>query len=141
MGGFKTANKLVQILARIEADERGMDEALLLDPAGEVVEATASNVFWIEGNTVCTTPLVSGALPGVARAVVLELCRKQNIAGAETSAAPARLQRADGVFLTNSALGLVEVGEFNSVPTKGSPLAQKIQAAYRELMEREGKCE
>ncbi len=137
LGAFKTANKLVQVLARAEADDRGMDEALLIDASGEVVEAASSNVFWIEGGAVSTTPLASGALPGVAREVVLELCRHQGIAVAETPAAPARLQHADGMILTNSGLGIVEVGELDGKELKGSPLIPRIQAAYRELMEAE----
>src|SRR5439155_15849949 len=69
---FKTCNKLPQILARAEADVAGAQEALLLNTEGHVVEASSSNLFWIEGNTVCTPPLAAGILPGVTRAVVFE---------------------------------------------------------------------
>ena len=50
---FKTCNKLPQILARAEADAAGADEALLLNTDGFVVEASSSNLFWIQGDTVC----------------------------------------------------------------------------------------
>src|SRR5215471_4599082 len=71
---FKTCNKLPQILARAEADANGTQEALLLNSDGFVVEATNSNFFWVQGNTVRTSPLISGILPGVTRAVVCEIC-------------------------------------------------------------------
>ena len=73
---FKTCNKLAQILARAEADAAGANEALLLNTDGFVVEGASSNLFWIEDETVCTPPLASGVLPGVTRAVVLEICKK-----------------------------------------------------------------
>ena len=64
---FKTANKLPQVLARAEADAAGAQEAILLNTDGCIAEGTSSNVFWLEGDAVCTTPLPSGALPGVTR--------------------------------------------------------------------------
>jgi branched-subunit amino acid aminotransferase/4-amino-4-deoxychorismate lyase len=62
---YKTANKLAQILARAEADAAGADEALLCNTEGFVVEGASSNLFWVEGDTVCTPPLASGILAGV----------------------------------------------------------------------------
>jgi len=137
LGGFKTSNKLLQILARAEADDRGMDEALLLDADGAVVEASSSNIFWIEGKTVCTTPLASGALPGVAREVVLELCHHLKIASVQATAMPLAPQQSGGVMLTNSSLGVIEVGELDGVAFRPSQLIREFQAAYRELMLRE----
>jgi len=139
LGSFKTANKLAQVMARGEAESRGADEALLLDSAGGLVEAASSNVFWIEDGTVCTTRKDDGALPGVTRAIVLDLCRAGNIASMETSAPPERLRRADGVFLTNSAWGIVEAYELDSVPLSTSPLTGDLQSAYRKRLEAECK--
>src|SRR5258706_16308816 len=65
---FKNLNKLPQVLARAEADTEGADEALLLNSDGYVVEGSTSNLFWIRDETVCTSPLSSGFLPGVTRA-------------------------------------------------------------------------
>src|SRR5205814_5906320 len=53
---FKTCNKLPQILARSEADSVNADEALLLNTNGDVVEASSSNLFWIENGTIRTPP-------------------------------------------------------------------------------------
>ena len=81
---FKNCNRLPQILAKAEADAAGADEALLLNTNGEVVEASASNLFWILDDVVCTPALTSGILAGVTRLVVLEICRKLGVATKET---------------------------------------------------------
>src|SRR5665213_711952 len=73
---FKTANKLIQILARAEADDAGAHEALLLNTKGFLAEGTTSNLFWIRDGAVCTPPLAAGALPGVTRGAVFDLCAR-----------------------------------------------------------------
>src|SRR5580704_7565373 len=85
---FKTSNKLPQILARMEADAAGADEALLLNTDGEVVEGSGSNLFWIKDGTVCTPPLASGVLPGVTRVVVLEICKQSGVPFRECNISP-----------------------------------------------------
>ncbi|HXE41467.1 MAG TPA: aminotransferase class IV, partial [Candidatus Baltobacteraceae bacterium] len=90
---FKTCNKLPQILARVEADDAGADEALLLNTDGFIVEGAGSNLFWIERNMVCTPPLAAGILSGVTRLVVLEICRKLKISVREKNIQPKDLAR------------------------------------------------
>jgi aminodeoxychorismate lyase len=137
LDAFKTANQLAQVVARGEADARGADEALLLNAAGDLVEASSSNVFWIEAGTVFTPRTDDGALPGVTRAVVLELCQEGKIVCAEKSAPLERWRQAEGVFLTNSAWGIVEANELDGTPLRTSPLTKHLQAAYRERLEME----
>lgn len=127
LGAIKTANKLPQILARAEAEERGADEALLLNVEGDVAEAASSNVFWIRNGTVCTPPVSAGALAGVTRDVVLELCRAHQVPTAEESIARAALFSMDGVFLTNSGQGIVPVAEIDAQKVKSPPLVARLQ--------------
>ena len=134
---YKTANKLAQVMARGEAEARGADEALLLNSAGDLAEAASSNLFWIEDGAVCTTDGDDGALPGVTRGVVFELCREQNIGCTEKSAPRDRLFQTSGVFLTNSAWGIIEANELDEVPLRTSPLTRSLQAAYRTRLETE----
>ena len=130
---FKTCNKLSQVLARAEADERGADEALLLNTDGNVVEGSSSNLFWIEKETVNTPPLAAGILAGVTRVVVLEICRKIGAPVRETGITPAELRRADGVFLSLSSRGVVEVGWLDGEALGRSPLTQKLREMYAEM--------
>lgn len=129
---FKTANKLHQVLARAEADAHGADEALLLNSNGDVAEAAASNVFWVEGGTVYTTPLASSALPGVTRALVMELCQSLALPWVEKNIKPDALRSADGVFLTLSTLGIVEMISLDGADLRQSPLVGQLQHVYRE---------
>jgi branched-chain amino acid aminotransferase len=69
---IKSLNYLPSILARIEAQERGAEDALLLNPAGTVAEASAANLFLRRDGVWLTPPLEDGALPGIRRVVLLE---------------------------------------------------------------------
>jgi branched-chain amino acid aminotransferase len=132
--GFKTANKLHQVLARAEADAAGAQEAILLNTKGRVAEGTTSNVFWVRKGIVYTPPLPDGALPGVTRAGVREICVKKRIKVREQSAKPSELRRADGVFLTMTSWGVVEVESLNGRKVGRSPLVGKIWSAYRDAL-------
>jgi branched-chain amino acid aminotransferase len=131
---LKTANKLPQVLARAQADAAAAREAILLNTAGDIAEGSSSNVFWIENNTVCTTPLPRGALPGVTRRAVLQLCVKQDIPCREKKAKPAALHRAQGAFLTMTSMGLVEISSLDNRPLRRSPLVKKLWRAYQALL-------
>lgn len=134
---FKTCNKLTQIMARMEADAAGADEALLLNTNGQVVEASTSNLFWIERDTVCTPPLASGILAGVTRAVVLDVCRTLRLEFRETETSLEQLKRAQGVFLSLSSLGVVEAAELDQTPLTSSPLVARIRSEYWKLVQQE----
>ncbi len=131
---FKTANKLAQVLARAEADAAGADEAVLLNTDGHVVEGASSNLFWIEGKTVCTPPLTDGLLAGVTRAVTIEICQRLSLPLAERAVTPEQLRRADGIFLTLSSIGVAEAIALDGVPLATSPIAADIHRAYQKLL-------
>lgn len=131
---IKSTNKLTQILARAEADALGADEALLVNTNGELAEGTSCNVFWIQGNTIYTPPIESGALPGITRNLVLDICSKVSIPTKEVASKPEELFKADGVFLSHTTMGIVEVEQVDGKPVARSPLVQKIQKAYRECL-------
>lgn len=131
---FKTANKLAQIMARAEADAAGADEALLCNTDGVVVEGASSNLFWVEGDTICTPPLAGGILAGVTRAVTLELCAQLGLRCAEKQITPDALRHVDGVFVTLSSFGVVAATSLNGAGLKQSPLVEKLSSAYAALL-------
>jgi aminodeoxychorismate lyase len=140
LASFKTANKLVQVLARAEAEARGADEALLLNTDGYVAEATASNLFWLADGAVCTPPVADGALAGLAREVVLEICRTRNIPVRELHLKPDDLLRVDGAFLTNSVAGIVPASELDGVSLNQSPFIGELRQWYEQALIREGEA-
>ncbi|HWC59692.1 MAG TPA: aminotransferase class IV, partial [Verrucomicrobiae bacterium] len=131
---FKTCNKLAQILARAEADAAGADEALLLNTDGFVVEGASSNLFWIERDTICTPPLTSGVLPGVTRALVLEICNQLGFQNREAYISVEQLKRANGIFVSLSSFGVVEVLSLDNTIVKVSSMCGQIQESYSKFI-------
>ena len=131
---FKTCNKLAQILARAEADAAGADEALLLNTDGFVVEGASSNLFWIERGAVCTPPLASGILPGVTRGVVFEICEKLGLKMHEANITAEKLKEADGIFVSLSSFGIVEVVSIDGRAVGALPLIKQIQQNYQQII-------
>ena len=131
---FKTANKLSQVLARAEADAASADEALLTNTDGFVVEGTSSNLFWIKGHAIYTSPLAAGILPGVTRAVVFEIASKLKTRVQEKNIRLKELSRADGIFLSLSSLGIVEAKSLDGKSLKKSLLTAQIARSYTDIV-------
>ncbi|MEY2410176.1 MAG: branched-chain amino acid aminotransferase [Verrucomicrobiota bacterium] len=131
---LKSCNKLLHVMARGEASDRGADDAILLNANQEIAEATSSNLFWCSNDSVCTPPLSSGALDGITRSAVIALCSKMGVRCREVTGRPATLRKAAGVFLTNSVDGIVEASTLDGQRLKRSPLSRQLIHAYRKLL-------
>ncbi len=137
LSSFKTTSKILNVLARAEAEEKGADEALLLNTNGEVAETAGGNLFWVYQDKICTVPAGRGVLPGITRAVVLEICQSLGLETNKRVIKPEHLRNAEGLFVTNSALGIVPVAAFDGEPVAPSPLVDQIAGAYNEMLLRE----
>jgi len=137
LAAFKTTSKILNVLARAEAEARGADEALLLNTNGEVAETAGGNIFWVDQGKICTVPTDCGALPGVTRAVVLEICQSLGLKTDKQVTKPEQLRDADGIFVTQSALGIVPVVSLDNQPVPQSPLVERIATVYNEMLWRE----
>jgi branched-chain amino acid aminotransferase len=136
LASFKTTSKILHVLARAEAAERGADEALLLNTNGKVAETAGGNLFWVQGGTICTVPAEHGVLPGITRGAVLDLCRELNLKSHQCDIQPAALKRCAGIFVTQSVFGIVPVATFEGKSVASSPLVTQIARAYRESLVR-----
>jgi len=121
------------VLALSQARAAGADDAIFLDTAGHVSEATASNVFAVIDDTLVTPPLSCGVLPGITRATVLEIAPALEIRVSEREIAEPELAMAAEVFLTSSIreiAPLVRIG--TSVIGTGKPgrITQLLIASY-----------
>ena len=134
LSSFKTTSKLIHVMARREAVEKGADEALLLNTNGEVAETAGGNLFSICDGTICTPPMGSGALPGITRAVILGICLTLGLPVNQRRVKPGRLQNSEGIFVTQSVLGIVPVVVFDGEPVAQSPLVEPISRAYGEIL-------
>lgn len=137
LAAFKSTSKILNVLARAEAEEKGADEALLLNTNGEVAETAGGNLFWIYREKICTVPTGRGVLPGITRAVVLEICQALGLETNKRVLKPEMLRTAEGIFVTQSALGIIPVASFDGQPVAPSPLVDQIASAYNQMLARE----
>jgi branched-subunit amino acid aminotransferase/4-amino-4-deoxychorismate lyase len=119
LAGVKSCNYLEKLLARSEARSRGFDECIQLNERAEIVSAAMANVFWLKGDALFTPSLRTGCLQGTVRMQVLdgvEAARRVRPGNAivctEVEAGIEELGRADEIYLTSAALGVVRVAEF-----------------------------
>ena len=118
---IKSLNYLNHILARIEANRAGSDEAVLLNAQGRVAEGTADNLFVVRDGRLLTPPVIDGALPGITRALVIRLAGEAGIDVRERSLAPYDLHTADECFLTGTGAELIPVREIDGRAMKACP--------------------
>jgi len=137
LGAHKTTSRLAYHLAREEARVERADEALLVDPDGQVLEGAVSNVFAVAGGEILTPTLAMGILPGITRALVFALGATLGLAVRERALTVADLQASDEVFLTNSVQEIVPVAALGGQPIAGRAVAERLLAAYRDMVTRE----
>jgi len=109
-----TANYANSALARVEAIKAGFDEAVMLNSAGRVVEASAENIFIVKNGLLATPPTSSGALEGVTRDSVIKIAEENKIECEIHDIARDELYIADEVFLTGTAAEIKPVGEIDN---------------------------
>jgi branched-chain amino acid aminotransferase len=112
----KSLNYLNNALAKQEAKQRGADEALVLNAAGRVAEASVANVFVVRDGALLTPPTTDGSLDGITRDSVMQIGRGAGIGVREQSLSRIDLLRADEVFLTGSGARIVPVASLDGQP-------------------------
>jgi branched-chain amino acid aminotransferase len=129
----KSLNYLNNVLAKLEARQRGADEALLLNAAGMIAEASVANVFAQRDGELRTPPGSDGALEGITRATLLELAGVLGLPARVQTLGRFDLFAADEVFLSGSGAGLVPVRSLDG-QTIGhgapGPIFSKLTAAF-----------
>jgi branched-chain amino acid aminotransferase len=109
-----TANYANSALARVEAIKAGFDEAIMLNSTGNVVEASAENIFIIKDNTVITPPISSGALEGITRDSILAIAKENGIEYEVRNISRDELYTATEVFLTGTAAEVKPISEVDN---------------------------
>jgi branched-subunit amino acid aminotransferase/4-amino-4-deoxychorismate lyase len=137
LNAYKSSNKLLQVLARAEADEAGFDDALLLNSKGMVAETSSGNIFWIREGIVHTPPVNAGILPGITRSVILQLCNKMSIPLVETHATLEEVQKSGGVFVSQSSQGVRKISHIDGTTLSESTYSNKLAQSYRMCVQTE----
>jgi branched-chain amino acid aminotransferase len=110
-----SANYANSALARIEALKSGVDEAIMLNMSGMVVEGTAENIFIVKDEMLVSPPLTSGALDGITRSSILTIAQYLGINFQICDISRDELYYADEVFLTGTAAEIKSIGEIDRI--------------------------
>ena len=132
----KSLNYLSNILAKLEAQNAGAGEGLMLNEQGYVTECTGDNIFVVKKGEISTPPLNSGILAGVTRAVVFELAEKLHIRTVERDLIRHDIYTADECFLTGTAAEVIPAVQLDRrIIGNGQPGAVTLRLieSFREL--------
>lgn len=133
----KSLNYLNSILAKIEANNASVDEAICLNKEGFVCEGVAENIFVIFDGVILTPPTSTGALRGITRNVVINIAQKLGYTVTKKEITPADLFLADEVFFTGTAAEVVPVKEINKRKIgdgKPGPITRRLMEEYRKIV-------
>ena len=138
---IKSLNYLNNILAKIEAQNGGCEEAVMLNSEGYVSEGTGDNLFIVKGGRLLTPPLSAGTLYGITRATVMELAVESGMLVAEPNLTRYDLFNADECFLTGTGAEIVPVVKIDGrvIGTgQPGPLTRQLEERYHALTQVSG---
>ena len=138
----KSLNYLNNILAKIEALNRGVPEAIMYNHEGYVAEATVDNVFIVRKRVIYTPPVEAGGLEGITREVVINLAKKEGIEVIEKNLTRFDLYISDEVFLTGTAaevIGIVEIDGRVIGDGSPGPLTKQLRDKFFRYAHEKGK--
>ena len=135
---IKSLNYLNSVLAKIEANANGVDEAICLESNGYVAEGVGENVFIVKNGELLTPPTSIGALAGITAEVVTHLAAKLGIKLTVTNLTPFMLFTAEEAFFTGTAMEMVPIREVNKrqIGTGNpGPITKKLMAEFQKVIE------
>jgi branched-chain amino acid aminotransferase len=138
---IKSLNYLNNILAKIEANHAGCEEAVMLNVEGYVAECTGDNLFIVKNGELFTPPLAAGALYGITRGVVMELAEEEGLAVSEPNLTRYDLFNADECFLTGTGAEIVPVVKIDGrvIGTgRPGPITHRLVTEYHALTKSSG---
>jgi branched-chain amino acid aminotransferase len=137
---LKSLNYLNNILAKIEANNAGVPEAIMLDGSGYVAECTGDNIFMVK-NGILSTPL-QGRLRGITRDAVMELAaRRLGMEVKETFITRHELYNAEEIFLTGTAAELIPVVKIDGrmiMDGKPGPVTAQLLKLFHDMVRQDG---
>lgn len=139
---IKSLNYLNNILAKIEAINDGVMEAVMLNAQGFVAEATGDNIFIVKGGALVTPPTQAGILEGITRNVVMNLAAQRGVDVRERMMTRYDLYNADEVFLTGTAAEIIPVIDIDRRVIgsgKPGPMTCSLAEAFREFSRKTGR--
>jgi branched-subunit amino acid aminotransferase/4-amino-4-deoxychorismate lyase len=136
LSGVKQTAMLDNLFALEEARTRGFNEAVMLNERGEIVSATAANIFWVQGDEIFTPSLATGCVSGITRHFIHEIAARWKLHLAEGSFTVQRLLEAREVFLTSTDREVTIVTSFdaNRYDNRQARIAKLISREFQKLV-------
>ncbi|MGI8314392.1 branched-chain-amino-acid transaminase [Halobacillus mangrovi] len=137
----KSLNYLNNILVKMEANQIGVDEALMLNDQGYVTEGSADNIFIVKNGTILTPPTYLGALEGITRNAIIDLAKEKGYEVKEQPFTRHDVYVADEVFLTGTAAEVIAVVEVDQRQVgDGSPgvVTNHLLSEFRKITTTDG---
>jgi branched-chain amino acid aminotransferase len=131
------ANYANSALARMEAIKSGVDEAIMINSNGFVVEASAENIFFVRDGIVYTPPISTGALEGITRDTIIEIAKQNKIPLSIENISRDEMYCFEEAFLTGTASEIVPIGKIDHRVVgdgKIGPITRKIQNYYGQIV-------
>ena len=138
---IKSLNYLNNILAKLEAQNAGAAEGLMLNEQGYVAECTGDNVFIVKHGTIVTPPVSAGSLRGITRDVVCQLAGELGFTVSEREMTRYDIYTADECFLTGTAAEIISVVLLDKRVIgdgRPGPVTNRLSDAYRQLTQANG---
>jgi branched-chain amino acid aminotransferase len=135
---IKSLNYLNSVLAKIEANANGVDEAICLESNGYVAEGVGENIFIVKNGEIFTPPTSTGALAGITAEVVTKIAAELGIKLTITNLTPFMMFTADEAFFTGTAMEMVPIREVNKRQIgngKPGPLTKKLMIEFHKVIE------
>lgn len=137
LAGIKHMNRLEQILARAEWRDDGIQEGLMLDYQGHVVEGTMSNLFFVKEDVLHTPALNSCGIAGIVRKMVIHSALRNNIVVLEQQFDESSVLSAEEVFVTNSVIGIWPVKQLGEKCFEVGRITRMMQQWYAQARKAE----
>ncbi len=134
----KTGNYLNNILARMEAQKMGAEDAIMVNPWGQLTEGTTSNLFFVKEGRIFTPEKECGILSGITREKIIQLAQENGMTLEEGKWPGEELFKADEIFLSGTVKKIMPVSILDNRPVgngKPGPITRKIMRLYSDLLE------
>lgn len=138
LSSFKTKNGLMYIMAALEAQEKKLDDYIIINELDEVVEATSSNLFMVSNGVLYTPEIKDGCVAGTMRKQIIEIAKINRIHVYECSVTPQNLLTADEILLTNAIRGVNWVSGYRTktyTNSFASKLVNLLNTHWREILQ------
>jgi len=133
LAGIKHLNRLEQVMARAEWDDPGIQEGLMLDINGQVIEGTMSNLFYAKNHRLYTAALTHSGVAGVMRGLIIQFAAEQGSPVIEHSFTREELLSADEIFVCNSIIGLWPVRQIENTHFSVGAISQRLQSRLHQF--------